>query len=455
MAFIGRQAEMEILARAMQRDQASVMIYGKRKIGKTALIKEFLKQQNTAIVYYECLKGTMQDNVTAFTEELKRTGILPAMVSFDSFLSVFSFLNTQPESLTVVIDEYPYLKINGNGVFVDSMFQSIVDNHLTHIRLILSGSHIGMMREMLEEGNALYGRFQAVIHLTEFSYRTAAAFYPTLSAYDKIALYSVFGGSPYILQQLDQKKSLQENIVSTILDENNPVYLYASNLLLSDYSNTMNAERIFAALGNGKKRYSELENRLDVNRTGNLSKQLSKLVGLDILHRSVPFNHPDDTKKALFEINDNLIRFYFTYVYRNKSALQMLGAAAFYEAYIMPSLTEFISRRFEEQCRSFFSLKAKSGRLPGVRNIGSYYYDLPKSRMNGEFDVALDYGDSVAIYEAKYLKQPMEPDEIHHEVNQIEQIPSLPINRIGFISANGFTEKEDGYDYLTGEDLYL
>ena len=66
----------------------------------------------------------------------------------------------------------------------------------------------------------------------------------------------------------------------------------------------------------------------------------------------------------------------------------------------------------------------------------------------------MDYDDAVAIYEAKYLKQPMELDEIHHEIKQIELIPSLPVSRIGFISVNGFVEKEDGYSYLTGEDLF-
>ena len=216
----------------------------------------------------------------------------------------------------------------------------------------------------------------------------------------------------------------------------------------------MNTERIFSALGNGKKRYSELEDRLDGNKTGNLSKQLSKLIALDIIHRNTPFNHPNDAKKATYEINDNLMRFYFTYVYRNRSALQMLGASSFFDEYVAPSLVEFISRRFEEICRMYFSMKAKAGDLPGVKNIGSYYYDNPKERTNGEFDVALEYEDAIAIYEAKYLKQPMEPDEIHHEINQIEQIPSLTVCRIGFISVNGFAEIEDGYSYLTGEDLF-
>ena len=81
-------------------------------------------------------------------------------------------------------------------------------------------------------------------------------------------------------------------------------------------------------------------------------------------------------------------------------------------------------------------MKAKAGTLPGVKNIGSYYYDNPKERTNGEFDVALGYDDAVAIYEAKYLKQPMELDEIHHEIKRIELIPSLTVDRIGRLYLN-------------------
>ena len=85
MDFIGREAELELLSRSLKKESAAVLIYGKRKVGKTTLIKECLKAQEAPFVYYECLKGTIQDNVASFTEELKRIGILPAMISLDSF----------------------------------------------------------------------------------------------------------------------------------------------------------------------------------------------------------------------------------------------------------------------------------------------------------------------------------------------------------------------------------
>jgi len=230
--------------------------------------------------------------------------------------------------------------------------------------------------------------------------------------------------------------------------------MYASHFLMSDYSRSVNSERIFATLGNGKKKYSELENLLDAKKTGNLSKQLKSLLELDILSKNVPINRLGDAKKVKYEINDNLMRFYFTYVYKNQSALQMLGAEVFYDQYIAPTLTEYISRRFEELCRDYFSYLARQGKLPGIRHIGSFYYDDPATKSNGEFDVALDFGDTYTICEAKYFKKPIELDDIHREAGQIRGIKGIEVSQIGFISASGFAQKEDGYLYYTGDDFY-
>lgn len=452
--FVGRSEELQLLLDAFKEKRSSTLLYGKRRVGKTTLIKEALEKQQKTYVYYECLRGTMRDNIDGLTQELTRLKILTFATTFTSFQDVFAFLNTLPQQFIIVIDEYPYLKSMTQPETVDSTFQAIIDNHLANINLVVSGSHIGMMRDMLREGNALYGRFGTVIQLKELSYRLAAAFYPSKDAYEKIGFHGVFGGSPFVLEQLRDSESLRDNIIRTILNESNPVYMYASHFLMSDYSRSVNSERIFATLGNGKKKYSELENLLDAKKTGNLSKQLRSLLELDILSKNTPINRLGDAKKVKYEINDNLMRFYFTYVYKNQSALQMLGAEVFYDQYIAPTLTEYISRRFEELCRDYFSLLARQGKLPGIRHIGSFYYDDPATKSNGEFDVALDFGDTYTICEAKYFKKPIELDDIHREAGQIRAIKGIEVAQIGFISACGFAQKEDGYLYYTGDDLY-
>lgn len=453
--FVGRTEELSKLSQAMKQTGKATLVYGKRRVGKTRLIMEALKKLDQTVIYYECVKGSVQDNISALTRLLAELHILAFSASFQTFNDVFAYLNTQARSFVVVIDEYPYLSALADPEVIDSVFQTIIDQRLSNIHLVLSGSQVSVMKNLLQKGNALYGRFQLIMHLRELDYRDAALFYPSKTPYEKIAFYSVFGGSPFVLQELREEESLEQNIIRTVLDESSPVFLYASNILLTDYTNAVNAERILAFLGNGKKKYTELERGLQANSTGVLAKQLKSLLAAELIAQVYPINRPDDTRKKFYEINDNLLRFWFTYLYHNRSALQMIGPEAFFSRYVLPSLlTEYVPRRFEELCRAFFSRLAKSGRLPGATNIGTYYFDDPAGRRNGEFDVALEFGDQYQIYEAKYYRNPMPLSEIHQEIGQIRQIRALNVTGLGFIAVNGFERQEEGYIFYSGEDLY-
>ena len=180
--FVGRSGELQLLLEAFKEKRSATLLYGKRRVGKTTLIKEALEKQQKTYVYYECLRGTMRDNIDGLTQELTRLKILTFATTFPSFQDVFAYLNTLSQQFIIVIDEYPYLKSMTQPETVDSTFQAIIDNHLANINLVVSGSHIGMMRDMLREGNALYGRFGTVIQLKELSYRLAAAFYASKDA---------------------------------------------------------------------------------------------------------------------------------------------------------------------------------------------------------------------------------------------------------------------------------
>ena len=316
--FIARTEELSRLSEAMRKTGHASLVYGKRRVGKTRLIKEALDRQDQSVIYYECIKGTLQENIDAFTSLLAELQVLPFKTRFQSFADLFSFLNTLPRSFVVVIDEYLYLSSLTDAEVVDSLFQSIVDQKLSNIHLVLSGSQTSVMKSLLNKGNALYGRFQLILHLRELDYKDAALFYPSKTPYEKIAFYSVFGGSPFVLQELREEETLEQNIIRTVLDESNPVSLYASNILLTDYSNAVNAERILAALGNGKKKYSELERALQASSSGLLAKQLSSLQAAELVLPSFPVSRPDDVKKKFYDINDNLLRFWFTYIHRKR-----------------------------------------------------------------------------------------------------------------------------------------
>lgn len=450
--FIGREEELALLRE--EHIGKAVMVYGKRRVGKTTLILKALEQCSYQTVYFECLKGTMQDNIAGFVQELVRIKVLPVPLAFSSLQDVFAYLNTMPQIIVVVVDEYTHLYAMNDSAVVDSVFQSIVDNRLSNIELILAGSHIGLMKGLLQERNPLYGRFVVSIKLEELNYLDAAKFYPDKSAYDKVAQYAVFGGSPFINQALNPAATLRENIISTILNPMSPVYLYASQLVFSDNALNVNAERIFYTLGNDRKRYTEIEDTLGVKKTGNLAKQIKTLTDLEILSRNIPINKPNDNKKATYELSDNLLRFYYTYVYKNASAFQVLDAETFYDEYIAPALTDFIARCFEDICREYFSLQVRSGQMNGVRSIGSYYPDTAVRCDSKAFPIAVELADGYAVYLPKYSAQPMTLDEIHGEAQRMEGVNDPGIRQLGFISLNGFVEQEKSYTYLDGNDIF-
>lgn len=450
--FVGREEKLALLQH--EHIGKAVMVYGKRRVGKTTLILKALEQCPYQTVYFECLKGTMQENIDGLVQELVRVKILPVPLAFSSLQDVFAYLNTLTQKMVVVVDEYTHLyAMNDSGV-VDSVFQCIIDNRLSNIKLILASSHIGMMKNLLQERNPLYGRFAASLKLDELNYLDTSKFYPDKSAYDKVAHYAVFGGSPFINQALNPAVTLRENIIGTILNPMSPVYLYASQLVFSDNALNINAERIFSALGNDRKRYTEIEDALGVKKTGNLAKQIKTLTDLDILSRRIPINKPNDNKKATYELNDNLLRFYYAFVYKNSSALQVLGAEAFYDEYVAPVLTHFIAHHFEDICREYFSLQVRSGRMNGVRSIGSYYLDTAVRGENKAFSVAVELADGYAVYLPKYSAQPMTLDEIHGEAQRMEGVNDPGIKQLGFISINGFVEQEKPYIYLDDNDIF-
>lgn len=312
--FIGREKELAIIKNALSKNTASVMVYGKRKIGKTTLITHALKKDANKTVYYECLKAPMKDNVDGLISVLLAAKVLPVRMSFDNFIDLFAYLNTLPETFNIVIDEYPYMKEFTPAKTVDSMFQSIIDNHIKNIRLFISGSHISIMKDLLEEGNALYGRFDSVICLKELDYKITAQFYADKTPYDKAAMYAVFGGSPFVNELLHPKESLEQNIISTILNPSSAIFHYADNLLISDLSTSSNAERILFSIANGKKKYSEIESKLSMDGNGLLSKQLKVLLNMELVSKVAPINKPNNNKMARYELTDNLLRFLYTYV---------------------------------------------------------------------------------------------------------------------------------------------
>ena len=163
--FIGREKEVKIIEETFKSPKKAIAIYGKRRVGKTTLIDNVLKLKDNYI-YFECLKDTIEANINSFIKVCLNKGIdIPSYITFSSFVDVFHYLDSLNKRLYVVIDEYPYLKELNESSTIDSHFQTIIDNYINNIDLVISGSQIKMMESVLKEGNPLFGRFNKVIRL--------------------------------------------------------------------------------------------------------------------------------------------------------------------------------------------------------------------------------------------------------------------------------------------------
>ncbi len=451
--FKAREKEKkDLISFIASKDTKAALVYGIRRVGKTTLILESLRQSNVEYIYYECIKAPEDINLGIISQKVSKQLGLPEIV-FKNFLSLFEYLESLERTIVFVLDEYQYLKQGFKSCDADSLFQHIIDGMKPRIKIIFSGSYVSMMKELLDYGNPLFGRFQLVEKLDPMDYYDSSLFYDGRSCREKICFYSVFGGSPLSSSSITSS-SLEENIINLILSPKGVLRLYIQFILFSELRKVDFANRILEVLGNGKKRYSEIENALNISSSGALAKQLSCLEEMEIIRKVVPINSKCDKRKTFYAISDNLIRFYYCYVYRNLDEIARLGERSFFSLYIKPGLDTFISYRFEDICKEYFSRLAHKWQLPGLMDIGTYWYDDKIRKTNGEFDIALEYNDGYEIWEAKFLKSPMPKSMIEKEVDEIKQIGSMQIRAIGVISSSGFESTDSNYKYLNAEDLY-
>ncbi len=451
--FYARQDELKRLQRQLaQPTKTAVLVYGKRCIGKSTLIKEAAKTFDGTVINYLCVQSSYEGNLSLLSRSICQSLHFPQM-QFTQLHDIFTFLGTQNQNILLILDEYQYLKNTGRKNEIDSYMQGIIDQLPSNIKLILCGSYITMMRELLEEENPLFGRFTEIIHLNELDYVDAALFDAQAETGRKIENYAVFGGSPYVLENVDPGVSVEENIERLLLPATGILRSYIENVMLREIQKAYDV-RIFEVIGNGKKKYSEIESVLGKT-NGLLDKQLKNLLDMDAISKVYPINKPNDKRKQFYTIQDNLMRFYFTYIFGNSGIIERLGEKAYAKLYIEPSLQEFISRRFEDMAGQYFQRQVKQGKRQGVYDIGTYWYDDPVSRTNGEFDCVLKMADGYDFYECKYYDHPMTREECQKEVMQLSALKGINCRKVGFVCLGGFTFQDEQIELIDGEMLFV
>lgn len=454
--FIGREKELALLKEELGqwKRKTAVLVYGKRRVGKSTLIREAAKSFDGIVISHLCVSSTFEGNMELLYRSVSEGLSLPP-VRFDSIFSMVDYLGKLEKKVLLIIDEYPYLKESGKRNEVDSYMQRVIDFLPGNIKLILCGSYITMMKELLMEDNPLFGRFSLLVHLREFDYYESSLFYPNLPVRDKIAFYAVFGGSPYVLGYIDYDKSLRDNIIRLLLSENGIIRSHIENVMLKEIRKSYDT-MILEIIKNGKKRYSEIRDHISMKETGLLDKQLKILLDMETIRKTEPINRKNDKKKQFYEITDNLIRFYFSFIFGSAGTIARINEDQYYDRIVSKALEDFISRRFEEIVLQYFHRMSGKGKFMEVEDYGTYWYDDPATKTNGEFDCVIKRtGNFYDFYECKSYTKPMSLTECNKEREQLLNIKGIEVARTGFVSSSGFdfTDTKD-YILISGDDLY-
>ena len=265
--FYGRENERKKLHRMFLSDgQMISLIYGRRRIGKSELIKQALKETDIKSIYYECKQTTERNNVDSLAELIAEIFDFPkpAFENIEALLQ-FLFKMSEKEPMILVLDEYPYLRENAKGL--DSILQSLIDHYkdTSNMKFIVCGSYVDTMKALLEKQNPLYGRIDLTLNLKPMDYYESALFYPEFTEEDKVRLFSVFGGIPYYNRLIDGQKSVRENIIELIASPGARLENEVSMYLNSEISKITNANEVFEALAKGFSRYKDILDQSNVS----------------------------------------------------------------------------------------------------------------------------------------------------------------------------------------------
>lgn len=410
--FINRTKELKFLNNEYKKDSSSlVVIYGRRRIGKTSLIRKFIEDKKH--IYFLATEESEKENANSF-KSLLQDKIDNILLNNDinlDFTTLFKIVKEEnkKEKLIIVIDEFQYLG-KSNTAF-PSIFQKIWDNELKdeNIMVILCGSLIGIMEEQaLSYNSPLYGRRTGQLKMKQINFLHYHEFFENKKFDDLVYLYSVTGGVPKYIELFNLDENFFESIKNSILQKESFLYEEPSFLLEKEVSEIGTYFSIIKTIAGGNHKLSKISTVLGVNGSS-LTKYLSTLINLDILIRKVPITeeNPEKSKKGLYYINDNFLEFWFKFVYPYRSYIEM-GAEETVLNKIRENIVEnHISYVYEDICSNLLLNMSINEELPfNVLKVGKWWDNKEEIDIVGINNI-----DNIIVFaECKYTEKVISTD---------------------------------------------
>ena len=463
--FIGRERELASLKEFYDKDGIGMtVIYGRRRIGKSTLIAEFVKDKKT--IFYTATKVGKTRNLELFSRQVVDL-FMPGMenISFGTLEAVFDFIdkNIGDEKIVLVIDELPYWAEKDEALL--SVLQKYIDTvwNNKNLKIILCGSALSFMeKKVLSEKSPLFGRRDSQIELEAFNYLDAAKFVPNYSNEDKAISYGITGGVAKYLSMIDSNKSIDENIVRLFFRTDGYLYDETRNLLTQEFSDISLVNNIVEQIASGENALNIIAAKIG-EKAQTVLYSLEKLMNVGLVEKKKCITDEKNKKKTQYVLKDYMFKFWYEFIPKATSVIEMGQGEIYYTKVVKPVLHTFMGSIFEEMCRYYTLMKGITGEYGcfitsvgtwwGVENITDK--DGEVRAQSADIDVvALSEVDKRAVIgECKFKNEKIDKGIYDTLIRRSKLISTkYKVSKYIFFSLSGYT---DWYDSLADEDVLL
>ena len=410
--FIGRDKELNTLDKLYRLNKFEfVVIYGRRRVGKTALINQFIDDKKS--IYFMGVESNEKQNLENFSKSIiEFSSGIETETSFASFQAAleYVFKLAEKERMILAVDEYPYVARASKSLA--STLQLLIDKYkdTSKLMLILCGSSMSYMEDhVLAYKAPLYGRRTAQMKIQPFDFEESCRYLEKLSDEDKALTYGIVGGTPQYLLQMSDKLSVEENIKNTYLNPMSFLYEEPVNLLKQEVREPAIYNAIITAVAAGYSRMSEISSKVGED-TNVCSNYIKNLINLGILQKETPYGEKV-SKKSIYSIEDNMFYFWYRFVLDNNSAIAR-GAADLVYKRIEPQLPHYMGRVFEEICKQYLWKQLFLGNVPiEFISLGRWWGNDPIQKSQAEIDIMGEQDEHSALFaECKWRNEKVDLD---------------------------------------------
>ncbi len=444
--LIGRENEMRDLQVKYEQDGFQfIAVYGRRRVGKTRLISEFVRGKRT-VFYTASLNEPvvlLKELTAAIAEAFPEESLLQSMDSFPDFDGAFSFLaaKAKNERLVFVIDEYPYLARSFPAI--SSVIQRAIDGLFkkTQLYLILSGSSMSFMeKQIFDYQSPLYGRRTGQIKLRALHYYESIRFFPEWAEEEKLYAYGICGGIPQYLEIMARHSCLKEAVEQELLSTTGGLYDEPDFLLKEELREPAVYNGIIDAVAHGQNKVNEIASAIHKPANG-LINYLKNLVSLEIIEKQMPVEETSP-KKAIYVIKDPLFAFWYRFIPRCRFYITMDKNAEAYQERILPYLSDYFGHVFEDVCLQYIMKQTAEERIsPIYDSYGRWWGSNPATKQQEDIDVVCARPDAILTGECKWTNEPVDFGIYNTLVERTRLIQNNRKPQYYLFSKAGFDEK--------------